>query len=396
MNPTTLVITADLHLDAPFSSTGSPELAHARREDLRQALSSVVELALRENAQALLVCGDLYEHAWASGQTLSFAARQFSRLAPAPVVVIPGNHDPLVAKSWHLRADWPANVHLLTRAEPALELPEAGLRIVGCGFEGESGDAFDPASLPPADPARRSVLMLHGTLDMAFSGERYCPVSSEALAQTGFDLVAMGHFHGWSEKRLFRSDGGELLVVNPGSPEPLGFDEPGEHGAAVVRFGADPALPADRATAEFVPLATRRMHRLEVNLAGVSSAEAIVMAVCAALEGLDPERDLTDLRLTGRCPARPNVFLLHERFADARLQIRIVDETLPDFDYGALRQDPGLKGIFLREMESRAEAARLAGDTALEARIGRAAAFGLEALETGLVPDFADGGGELR
>lgn len=394
MMPKTLVLAADFHLDAPFTTAGSTEFARVRREDLRNALAATVDLALEQGAQALLISGDLYEHSWATPQTLSWVARQFSRLAPVPVVLIPGNHDPLVAQSWHLRADWPANVTHLTRENPFLDLPDEKIRIAGYGFEGEFGAAFDPAVLPEPRAGFLNVLMLHGTLDMAFTGDRYCPVSTEQLAAAGFDLVALGHFHGCFTRSLRLNDGREALLVNPGSPEPLGFDEPGEHGIVVVRVTGDEsgASKAGMPEAVFHPIATRRMHRLTVDLTEADSDEAVVMAACAVLEGLSPERDLADIHLAGRCVIRPDLRALDRRFADHRRYLRFTDDTQPVFNREAIRRDPGLRGLFLREMERQSDLARLSGDAELQVRVDQAIRLGLEALETGNVPECAGGG----
>ena len=53
----------DLHMDAPFTSLSDMEgKPSQRRLDLKKTLSRLMNLAVDEKADLVLVCGDLYEH----------------------------------------------------------------------------------------------------------------------------------------------------------------------------------------------------------------------------------------------------------------------------------------------------------------------------------------------
>ena len=55
----------------------------------------------------------------------------------------------------------------------------------------------------------------------------YLPFNQEDLRNSGFDYIALGHYH---QHKLFDDDYGNIIAAYPGSPEPLGFDETGPHG----------------------------------------------------------------------------------------------------------------------------------------------------------------------
>lgn len=113
----------DLHLDAPFSSLsdmdGKPE---QRRDDLRMALSRIVETAKAERADLLLICGDLYEHGYIRKSTIRYVCDQFKKIPEISVLMIPGNHDPAVSGSYYSDFSWPSSVR--NAPTPALYSPE--------------------------------------------------------------------------------------------------------------------------------------------------------------------------------------------------------------------------------------------------------------------------------
>jgi DNA repair exonuclease SbcCD nuclease subunit len=63
------------------------------------------------------VGGDLYEHDRATLDTGNFIAKEFARLAPKPVLITPGNHDPYAPDSLYRRVAWPDNVVIFDQEE---------------------------------------------------------------------------------------------------------------------------------------------------------------------------------------------------------------------------------------------------------------------------------------
>jgi len=74
--------TADVHLDSPLTSLA------LRDESLRQNIQSatrsafvqIIDTALSENVDALLIAGDLYDGAQRSAKTAAFLTGQLERL----------------------------------------------------------------------------------------------------------------------------------------------------------------------------------------------------------------------------------------------------------------------------------------------------------------------------
>ncbi len=108
-----LLLFSDLHLDASFAGfRPRRHVASLRRQALRDTLRNIVSLAAREEVDALLCGGDLYEHAAFTDDTMRFVRGIFAELNPVPVYIAPGNHDWPGKASLYERANWTPNVHV--------------------------------------------------------------------------------------------------------------------------------------------------------------------------------------------------------------------------------------------------------------------------------------------
>ena len=99
---------ADLHLDAPFAAL-SPDQARQRRQEQRQLLSRLADLAIDRGADLVLLAGDLLDHRQTYRETAQALADQLGRI-PAPVAIAPGNHDFYALSSLYAAPIWPRNV----------------------------------------------------------------------------------------------------------------------------------------------------------------------------------------------------------------------------------------------------------------------------------------------
>lgn len=252
-----LLQASDMHLDAPFA-TLDDELAKLRRREQMATFQRLIEVAGEERPDALLLPGDLFEHRSTRLGTVSWAMDLLGSLAPMPVLIAPGNHDPWQAVSfWSLER--PANVLVFADNWQMTEV--AGARIWGRGFgrEHEPGDPL--ADFPPAE--RADLLVFHGDLDKAGAESDYAPFSRARLAEIGAIWTAVGHIH----KPTAIGD----LGAYAGSLEPLGFDEPGQHGALMVELD----LQTRKKQWHYLPLARARYETVVLDLAGRGDEEAL-------------------------------------------------------------------------------------------------------------------------
>jgi DNA repair protein SbcD/Mre11 len=290
--PLKLLHLADLHLDRPF--VGLPiEQARARRRGLREALERSLALAGARRVEAITIGGDLWEHEHVLPDTCRWVA---DRLAGAgvPVVLVAGNHDPLRPGGPYERVAWPANVHVL--GVGALHEQRLGdLSVWGCSWGGEPLRATALERFHVPRDGRSHCLLLHGTLVGSGGGDRgHCPFTAQSVRAAGFDLCLAGHLHGGGLR--------EGLVLYPGSPEPLAWDETGRHAVALVEL--DPGAPPE---IELIDVNTTRTAQIEVECDGAASSADIERALSAAIqrEGASaPDRSRPDRTSEGTAPNR--------------------------------------------------------------------------------------------
>jgi DNA repair protein SbcD/Mre11 len=371
----------DLHLDAPFTSLADRDgMPEQRRQELKRMLGRIINLAVSENVDLLLLCGDLYEHGYVRKSTFHFIYEQFRKIPNLPVIIIPGNHDPLSPDSLYSRCEWPENVHILKNRTDFYEHTLTGTRVsAGMPQTSSTGEAVASHAVSLLSTRGGiNILLHHGTLDMAFSSDAYQPVSSAELDELGFDYCALGHFHS-----VIRGAGRSERIFNAGSPEPLGFDEEGEHGVFIVTIEKKEDEES-RIHADFRRIGQRRFINLEVQVGGCLTDEQAVSAVVAAVEGAGGADDLYSVTLQGYVNRnfRVDTAYLLELLKDKAFYIKINDRTMPDYDFGSIAGEPGLRGLFVRKMLDRAANAI---DEEGRQLVMKALYYGIEAIDEGSV-----------
>lgn len=361
----TILHTADVHLDRAYSGPGmSQGIAAARRQELRDALRRLVDLAIEIGADAVTIGGDLYEHERVTADTGHFLRQQFERLAPSRVLVSPGNHDPWVPGCLYERVDWPANVHIFKEPRFRGVGLAPGVTLWGAAHDG-------PAVRQNLLSAFRAggdgchLLLFHGSDTRAVPEGKpaHAPFLVEDIRATGADFALTGHYHG---PRLYPES--SPVYAYPGSPEPLDFAEEGEH--CILRLDVTPEAVAPR----LLPFGRvyYSTHRIDVTAMLTSDEVRTVIAglpegriVRAVLEGeVQPDLDLDLGALYNACA---------ERFAF----LDIVDGTEPAYDFDALAEETTTKGAFIRLLRARMRG--LPEDEA--AAVRQALIYGLRAFE---------------
>ncbi|MEX0806221.1 MAG: metallophosphoesterase [Candidatus Binatia bacterium] len=207
-----IIHSSDLHLGTDDSFSNHDSLA---------VLPKVLAVARVIGADVVLLAGDTFDNHRQPGELLERAA-QMLRDYGNPIVILPGNHDPLTADSVYRRgglAQIP-NVRILgLNVDQSVMFAEFELEIWGRAH-------VDYADMSPlADPRPRStrwqLAAAHGHyVDAARDPNRLIGswlIHREELLATGADYVALGH---WNQATPVGS--GEVTAYYSGSPEYAG------------------------------------------------------------------------------------------------------------------------------------------------------------------------------
>lgn len=183
--------TADIHLD-------SDSVAEARDRS-RRVLQRIVDRALADAVDLVVIAGDLFDHNRVPDESVGFVRGELDRLRQ-PVVILPGNHDALYPNAIYDRHDFTSasgHVRVIRRLDgETLEFPELDLVVWGRAMR-EHEPAFSPlANLPVRDERRWSLATGHGFFyEERQRPERSSPIFAEEIRDSGWDYVALGHHH---------------------------------------------------------------------------------------------------------------------------------------------------------------------------------------------------------
>lgn len=354
-----LIHGADFHLDSPFSGL-TPEQAARRREEQRDLLDRLAQLAREREADLVLLSGDLLDSQRCYRETAQALARVLGDI-PCPVFIAPGNHDFYSPRSVYATLEWPGNVHIFRDGSmEQVDLPRLNCTVYGRAFTAPHQEDSPLAGFrAEGEEGVLRLMCLHG--DTA-PQSNYGPITPEDIAASGLDYLALGHVHQFSG--LNRA--GNTFWAYPGCPEGRGFDELGEKGVLYVE--AEPG----NVTAQFVPLCRRRYEILTVDVTGAESA----LAAAAAALPQNTQDDIYRLILTGEGEV-PDLAALERALAPRFYGLTLLDRTRLPRDLWARREEDTLTGLFLQAMWDKCRAEPDDPVCQLAAR------FGLAALENG-------------
>ena len=232
--PASLLHTSDVHLD---------------RDDgghHQQAFAAAIDMAIETDVDAVLIVGDLFDHARVRDDILEWTADQLDRLE-RPVVLLVGNHDALHEQSVHHRFEAGSRCKdVLFLDDPdgsMVEVPGTDIVVWGRAMV-EHEPAFRPlAGSPPRRQGMWNIIAGHGLVIVDDTeSHRSSPIYPSSFDGLDCDYVALGHLH---EHAVVHT---RPLVCYPGA---TARSRQGQAGCVIVDFahGAPAAL-------RWVPLLT--------------------------------------------------------------------------------------------------------------------------------------------
>jgi DNA repair exonuclease SbcCD nuclease subunit len=207
-----VVHSSDLHMDHDYT-------ARLHGGDGTAGLAAVLNAARRLDADVVVLAGDTFDCHRLPIDFLDRAAGVISSAA-MPVVLLPGNHDPLVAGSvyHHAALAESANLHVIgVSHDESVLFADLGLEIWGRPHR-DYGDMI-PLERPRRRSSRWQIAVAHGHyMPVPDRTSRLRPswlIGDDELVATGADYIALGH---WNRPAKV----GEVAAYYSGSPEYAG------------------------------------------------------------------------------------------------------------------------------------------------------------------------------
>lgn len=219
---------ADLHLGWQPEYLG--ERKEERRKERDSLLARATEFALdkRNAVDAVLIAGDLFETHRPAPALAEYAIQRLQELESAGLflLTVPGNHDEITYHDSVFRreaARWPGVLAKNPMPDVLARFEKDGktAAFYGLAYTGGITRTSPPLSHFPKVAADYHVGVLHGSLGWD-TGDRSLPIDTGAVAQSGYDCLALGHLHSHSVRVL-----GKTTACYAGAAEAKTFSDPG-------------------------------------------------------------------------------------------------------------------------------------------------------------------------
>jgi DNA repair exonuclease SbcCD nuclease subunit len=241
---------ADVHLDTPLQGLaqypGAP--VSEIRNATRRAFEKVLDAAVTERVDFLIIAGDLYDTGLKSFESALFFNKQMARLKDVgiDVYLIYGNHDAASKLIKQLRP--PGNVHIFRTSEPqTFTNDELRVAIHGQSFATPEVTEDLAAKYPSPVPGFFNIGVLHTNLAGISEHANYAPCTLETLKNKGYQYWALGHVH---NRQILCND---PYIVYPGNIQGRHGKEQGEKSCVLVTVSDAGAISIDTISTSAVP-----------------------------------------------------------------------------------------------------------------------------------------------
>ena len=229
----TFIHAADIHLDSPLKGLARYEGAPVERlrSATRDAFKNLVDLAIHEHVQFIIIAGDLYDGDWKDYNTGLFFANEMARLKHhhIPVYMIKGNHDAasIITKDIKL----PDNVIIFDDKKcKSIFIDELGVALHGQGFSTRAVKDNLTKNYPSKEDGYFNIGILHTSAVGREGHENYAPCTIEDMKGKGYDYWALGHIH----KREFLCENNPVILF-PGNIQSRHSKETGAKGCTLIK-----------------------------------------------------------------------------------------------------------------------------------------------------------------
>ncbi len=331
---------ADMHLDSAFVGFSDVERIE-RREMLSNVFCKIISLVKREDADLLLIAGDLFDIPNPTKEIESLVVSELSNLR-CPVIITPGNHDYYVSGGVYDRM--PENVFVFKTNElSSVYLDKHLLAVDGYAFTSESYNENPISKYKPAERKYTHILLAHTSL---VSSSTYAPMDLSELSNTDYRFVFLGHVH--TDNTVYEA--GDAKVGFSGIPQGRSIDEPINGGIRIVEIKDGTVI-----SEELVDVSEWNNIISETDTDGVTSDAQLVQRIVSelSLHGLS-ENDIVRVILTGEHDYlyTPNTLQILKLLKNAfeGITFSVKNSAFPQIKKEALMKDPTIVGILYRTL----------------------------------------------
>lgn len=226
---------ADIHIDSPMVGLKSLPTRIFKRlqESTFQAFRSLVDAAITNHVDFIVLAGDLFDNENRSVRAQVFLRKEMERLAEKEIEVflIHGNHDHM-SGNWS-QIEFPNNVHVFgEQVEVKTFTTKNNTSVHLYGFSYSERHVFERKinEYDRKNGADFHIGILHGNMEGSTEHGNYAPFQLNDLLEKEFHYWALGHIH----KRAILKE--EPAIIYPGNTQGRNRKETGVKGCYLVEL----------------------------------------------------------------------------------------------------------------------------------------------------------------
>lgn len=251
---------ADVHLGSKMDSKLPSEKAEERRRELRSTFSGMVEYALNEGVEVILLAGDIFDSDRPLKKDKEFFYSVVENNPQIIFLYLRGNHDGLTSYEIPLE-----NLKTFTDKWTAYSFGRVNI----AGLEITKENCTSLYSTLRLDEKATNIVVLHGQIGETSGADK---INVAKLRDKNIDYLALGHVHSHTFAKL----DGRGAYAYSGCLEGRGFDEAGEKGFVLLDVG-------EKVEVKFVPFSTRTVRIEEVDISTATDGYTAYALVKKAL-----------------------------------------------------------------------------------------------------------------
>lgn len=280
--------TSDIHLGMKFNNNNfSLKEREKRREELWDTFDEIINTVKVEKIPYLFIVGDMMESEYFNFKGLKRIIQKFKSIEDTKVIITCGSSDPYNINSMYDYVEFPKNIFLIRNTEHVqkINFNEDNLCIYSISLN-KSTDNQDFQSVYDisTNEKKLNVLLLYSNTEKI--SEDTQPVSLNVdLIKNKFDYCALGGNHNYD--RLKNN------VIYSGAPEPLSFDEYGDHG--IVKG----VLEKENSTFDFLNISKRKFINRNIEIDCTYGYNKILDLIKFSGDTFSNTKDYVRVNLTG-------------------------------------------------------------------------------------------------
>lgn len=333
---------ADLHLDSKLNTHLTSEQAKMRRGELLNTFNRMIDFAVKNNVDGIIIAGDLFD-----SQRISATARKLVQSAIADngnitFYYLKGNHE--LDSFCESFEQLPDNLKLFgDRWTSYVKDTKEGRRVVVTGIELNRDNSNIAGNSLALNVDDFNIVVMHGQESESVMSGKAEVITIKEYRNKGIDYMALGHIHSYKKAQLDARG----VYCYSGCLEGRGFDEAGEHGFVLLEINEEDGT----FSAELTDIAYRDVYVLDVDVTGCMDTAQIIGRVDDEISAkMCRGEDYVKVVLRGELDVEcdKDIAAITAGFSSDYYVFKVSDETVLKVDYEQYALDTSLKGEFVR------------------------------------------------